>query len=772
MIYHQSNIKTVLATVFIVLSFPALTQESIRKIENKGGPTLGYSTASGIKIIESGGLKFKDLNRNGKLDRYEDWRLSVDVRAGDLASQMSIEQIAGLMLYSGHQAIPAAPRGFGAATYNGKPFPESGARASDLTDQQKKFLTEDNLRHVLITRVQSAEVSAEWNNNVQALVEGLGLGIPANNSSDPRHGAVASTEYNAGAGGSISMWPDQLGMAATFDPKLVEKFGHIAAQEYRALGITTALSPQIDLGTEPRWSRFTGTFGEDPGLSTDMARAYVDGFQTSRGKAEISGGWGFQSVNTMVKHWPGGGPEEGGRDGHFAYGKFAVYPGGGFMHHLKPFIDGAFRLSGKTGKATAVMPYYTISFDQDSVYKENVGNAYSKYLITDLLRNKYGYDGVVCTDWLVTGNEGDKPDVFLGKPWGVEKLSIAERHYKVIMAGGDQFGGNNVAGPVLEAYAMGLKEFGEPFMRKRFEQSAIRLLRNIFQTGLFENPYLDPEISKTLVGQPAFMKEGFEAQLKSVIMLKNRNKLLPLQKTKTIYIPKRTIPAGRDWFGNITPERIEAPVSEGLAGKYFNVTDDPSKADVAVVFIKSPQGMVGYSRDDKSAGGNGYVPISLKYGEYKATLAREQSLAYGDPVIDSSNKNRSYRDKTITASNITDLQTVMDTRKLMNGKPVVVVMDLSNPTVVAEFEKDIDALLVGLGVQNQAILEILSGKHEPHGLLPFQMPAGMTTVEEQMEDQPHDMIPYRDSEGNVYDFAFGLNWKGKIHDQRVKKYKK
>ena len=114
----------------------------------------------------------------------------------------------------------------------------------------------------------------------------------------------------------------------------------------------------------------------------------------------------------------------------------------------------------------------------------------------------------------------------------------------------------------------------------------------------------------------------------------------------------------------------------------------------------------------------------------------------------------------------------MDTRKAMNGKPVIVIMDVSNPAVVGEFEKEIDALLLGFGVQNQAILEILAGKSEPHGLLPFEMPADMNTVEEQLEDQPHDMIPYTDSEGNKYDFAFGLNWKGKIHDQRVKKYKK
>jgi len=334
-------------------------------VTNNNGPTLGYSPSSGITILTVDGFKFKDLNKNGKLDAYEDWRLPVDARAKDLAGKMSVEQIAGLMLYSAHQAVPSNPKGFGAGTYNGKPLDSSGMQPYDISDQQKKFLKEDNLRHVLVTRVMSPEVAAKWNNNVQAFVEGLGLGIPSNNSSDPRNAVVANAEYNLGSGGTISMWPESIGLAATFDPSIVLKFGQTAAQEYRALGIATALSPQVDLATEPRWSRFNGTFGENPQLAADMARAYVDGFQTSTGSSEIKNGWGYHSVNAMVKHWPGGGPGEGGRDAHYAYGKFAVYPGNNFQTQLAPFVDGAFKLNGKTKTAAAVMPYYTISYDQD-----------------------------------------------------------------------------------------------------------------------------------------------------------------------------------------------------------------------------------------------------------------------------------------------------------------------------------------------------------------------------------------------------------------------
>jgi beta-glucosidase len=742
---------------------------SLRIVSNKNGQTLGYDTGSGIRILTVKGLAFKDLNKNGKLDKYEDWRLSADERAKDLASSMTIEQIAGLMLFSAHQAIPSGSTRFGASTYNGKPFAESGAKPSDLSDQQIKFLTKDNLRHVLITTVQSPEVAALWNNKVQALCEGIGLGIPSNNSSDPRHRSASEVEYNVGSAGQISMWPGSLGMAASFDPALVKEFGQIASKEYRALGISTALSPQIDLATEPRWARVNGTFGENPQLTADMARAYVDGFQTSAGDKVISGGWGYTSVNTMVKHWPGGAPEEAGRDAHFSFGKYAVYPGNNLADHLIPFTEGAFKLEGETKMASAVMPYYTISYGIDKVNNENVGNSYNKYIINDLLRGKYSYDGVICTDWGVTSDE-KAVDGFGTTCWGAETLTIPERHYKIIMAGVDQFGGNNDAGPVIEAYKMGVKEHGEAFMRTRMEQSAVRLLKNIFRVGLFENPYLNVTETKSIVGNEAFMKAGYEAQLKSIVMLKNKNKVLPVQKQKTAYIPKRTTAAGRDFFGGPIPESVNYPINLEVVKKYFQVTDDPAKADFALVIIRSPNSGSGYDQADVKKGGNGYVPISLQYGPYKATDARDPSIAGGDPLEKFT--NRTYRGKTITATNLSDLKMVLDARKVMKSKPVIVSIALSKPMVFNEFEKESDAIIVNFEVQDQAILDIISGSSEPSGLLPMQMPADMKTVETQKEDVPYDMVCHKDSEGNTYDFGYGLNWNGVIKDARVEKYKK
>ena len=744
------------------------TEYGYNVMTQRKGQTIAYSPESGVEILTVDGYAFKDLNRNGSLDKYEDWRLSTEERAADLAAQLTIEEIAGMMLYSSHQSVPSRGGMFGGATYNGKPFTESGAQASDLSDAQKKFLIEDNLRAVLVTTVESPGVAAQWNNNMQALVEGIGHGVPVNTSSDPRHETSATAEYNYGAGGEISHWPTSLGMAATFDPALVEEFGRIAAEEYRALGITTALSPQIDLATEPRWTRFYGTFGESPELDTDMARAYVDGFQTSFGKDEIADGWGYKSVNAMVKHWPSGGPEEGGRDAHYNYGKYAVYPGGAFETHLKPFTEGAFKLAGPTVKASAVMPYYTISTGIDPSGK-NVGNSFSKYIITDLLREKYAYDGVVCTDWNITYDNAGI-DKFDGKCWGVEELTVAQRHYECLKAGIDQFGGNNDKGPVLEAYAMWVEEFGEESAQKRFRESAVRLLMNSFRTGLFENPYLNVAETEATVGKPEFMEKGYQAQLKSVVMVKNSDQTLPMKAGESklkVYVPQRYFPQMVNFFGMVTPERWEETFAVELLQKYYEPVSDPAQADFAIVAIDAPTSGTGYSVEDVRKGGNGYIPISLQYNDYTAEHAREVSIAGGDRLEKSA--NRSYKGKSVKTANKSDLQTVIDTKAKMGDKPVVVVVSTGKP-FVPEFEPYADAILVSFGCQNQAILDLVSGAVEPSALLPMQVPADMKTVELQMEDVPYDMDCYVDADGNKYDFAYGLNWSGRITDSRTEKY--
>ena len=717
--------------------------DSFMLVTQKEGPTLSYSPQSGVKLLTEDGYAFKDLNRNDSLDAYEDWRLTPQERAADLASKLSKEEIAGLMLYSSHQAVPSA----------------------ELTEDQKKFLSKDHLRAVLITSVESPRTAAQWNNRMQAFIEGLDHGIPANTSSDPRHEAKATTEYNAGAGGHISQWPTSLGLAATFDPQLMYRFGEIASEEYRALGIATALSPQVDIATDPRWTRFSGTFGEDPLLATEMARAYCDAFQTT----PDTRGWGMRSVNAMVKHWYGYGAQEGGRDSHFASGKYAVYPGNNLAEHKLSFIDGAFKLEGGTEMASAVMPIYSILWNQDPS-GENVGGSYSQWLIQKQLREEAKFEGVVCTDWGITKDMKVLDSPMGGKPWGVESLTEAERHYKILQAGVDQYGGNNEIGPVLAAYDMWAKAQGEKSARQRFEQSARRLLLNVFRVGLFEHPYLDPEASEKIVGNPQFMQEGYEAQLKSVVMLKNHdNKTLPMDKRYKVYVPKRHFPAIPGLWGGISEEKTVEPIDLALVRKYYEVVEQPEQADFAICLIEEPSTGFGYSAADVKRGGNGYVPYSLQYDDYKAVDARSVSIAGGDPMEKFT--NRSYKGKTVKAYNRDDMLMVSETKRAMGEKPVIVILETGRPVVLSEIEPKADAILVSFNVQHQALLDIISGKNEPSALLPMQMPADMKTVEEQHEDVPRDMRCYQDADGNTYDFAFGLNWQGVIKDERVKNYK-
>ena len=714
-------------------------------IQQTQGPDLGYNPLSGVSILYQDDYAFKDLNQNGELDIYEDWRETPSKRARDLAQQISIEQIAGLMLYSPHMVV------------------------NDSVPNEKiiSCLLQDQMRHILVTKVKNAYTAALWHNNLQAIAEAQPFGIPTNNSSDPRNYTEADGEFNAGSGGDISQWPREIGLAATFDMDIIHRHAHIASIEYRALGITTTLSPQIDLSTDPRWRRFYGTFSEDADLCTDIARVYTDAFQTTPGSPS---GWGNQSVNCMAKHWPGGGTGEGGRDAHYCFGQYGVYPGNNFEEHLLPFTQGALQLDGPTSSAAAIMPYYTISYGIDPS-GENVANGYSRYIITDLLREKYGFDGVVCTDWTITA---DNPSVetMNGKPWGVEHLSVDERHFQAIYAGCDQFGGNDDKQPILAAYQLWCQRFGKESAEQRFRASAQRLLLNFFRVGVFENPYVDPNYTAQVVGCKEFVEEGYDAQLKSIVMLKNHQQVMPIKKGAKVYFPKRYYPASIGFFSRHQPNiaHYDWQIDTALIKQYYQLTDDPDEADFALLYIFSPEGNWGYSEKDVQQGGTGYVPISLQYEDYTATSARAQSIAGGD--IKESFTNRTYLGKSDYSYNRYDMLQVIQTKQMMGDKPVIVLVQPARPFIPAEIEPYSDALLLGFGVKDQAYLDILCGDAEPYGLLPMQLPKDMHTVETQLEDMAHDMECYTDTDGHTYDFAFGMNWKGVIHDARVRKYAK
>ncbi len=482
------------------------------------------------------GIKFRDLNKNGRLDVYEDNRQSIDDRVDDLISQMTIEEKAGSMFIN---MIGMTDEG------NLLELPIISSNPlffllSMVFPSNSEMIIKKHMNSFNIIDSYPANILARYNNNIQKIAERTRLGIPITIASDPRHGSdnnIGASVYTS----SFSQWPNSLGLAATRDTSLTRDFADIARQEYLSVGIRLALHPMADLATEPRWGRNNGTFGEDAQLSAKMTKSYILGFQGEK--------LDRNSVACMTKHFSGGGPQKDGEDAHFPYGKDQIYPGNNFDYHLIPFIDGAFKAN-----TAQIMPYYGIPYGQTN---ENVGFAFNKEIITDLLRDSLGFDGVVCTDWNIISNFG------IGEPraWGVENLSEILRVKKVIDAGCDQFGGESIPELIIELINNNQIDI------ERINLSIKRIMRDKFKLGLFDDPFVDENEALKICGNKEFKEKAYEAHLKSIVLLKNDN-ILPLDKGVKLYV---------EGFNNSTS-----------VNNFATLVDNIDDADFVVKRIKTP----------------------------------------------------------------------------------------------------------------------------------------------------------------------------------------
>ena len=476
------------------------------------------------------GHAFRDLNKNGKLDIYEDHRQPLEARVDDLLGQMNVAEKAGLMFQKFVMMDDDGGITEGMGSWG--PF-------STKAEMFDKHITQNGTMRVL-----APEAMVRWHNAMQLHAEETRLGIPYQFSTDPRHG-VGQIDLNNQGTPYFSAWPEPIGLAAINDEAVTEQFGDIARQEYRAMGLHIALHPMGDLATEPRWSRIVGTFGEDAERSARMTAAYVRGFQ---GK-EI----GPHSVLCMTKHFPGGGPQLDGHDPHFEFGREQVYPGNNFDYHLIPF-EAAFAAG-----TAQIMPYYGMPV---GTQYEEVGFSYNKGIITGLLREKYGFDGVICTDWGLITDTTDLPGpVWVARAWGVEHLTPLERVKYALEAGVDQFGGETCTELVIE-----LVERGQVSM-ERIDQSCRRILRDKFRQGLFDNPYLDLNETLNIAGNPAFRAAGESAQRRAIVPLHNRGNLLPVRQRIKVYVEG---------------------MSADVVNQYADVVETPEAADFALIRIKTP----------------------------------------------------------------------------------------------------------------------------------------------------------------------------------------
>lgn len=641
-------------------------------IEGKN-PTQPSLEARSAPTITLRGLRFKDLNQNGYLDPYEDWRLSAEERARDLISRMTLEEKAGVMM---HGTAPSAADTSGV----GRGARYDLERASEMIGGMKV--------NTFITRLGGdPQLLAEENNKLQEIAERTRLGIPVTISTDPRN----HFQYIVGASvsaGAFSTWPETLGFAAIGDPELMRRFADIARQEYRAVGIQEALSPQADLATEPRWPRISGTFGSEPQLAKKMVEAYVAGFQDGEDGIKSS------SVIAVAKHWVGYGAAEEGWDSHNAYGKYARFTSDHFALHLVPF-EGAF-----AAHVAGIMPTYSVlkGVEIDGKPLEQVGAGYNKQLLSDMLRARYRFDGVVLTDWLITNDcdgeclEGEKPGVkpmiregHFGMPWGVETMSKVDRYAKAVNVGVDQFGGVTSSDLLVAAVEQG--KIAQP----RIDESVARILKQKFSQGLFEDPYVDPAEATRIVGNKDFQDAALKAQERSLVLLENKGGLIPMHpKGLKVYV-----------YG-IDPRAAKA------AG--FTTVDILKDADFALIRTSTP-----------------YEQPHANY--FFGSRHQEGSLAFVDG-------NPDYE----------AIKAAADAKV-----PTILTVYLARPAILTNVKDKVDVLIGNFGVSDAALFAVLTGQAKPEGRLPFELPSSMAEVLMQAPDLPDDTA------NPLYPFGAGLS---------------
>jgi len=493
------------------------------------------------KTITVDGIDFPDLNKNGKLDVYEDHRNTVDQRVSDLLSQMSLEEKAGTMFVA-----------IGGIGKEGEllEVPDLLDPFSMFATQNSKLIASKNITHINLGTDTEAANIARWTRKAQALANRTRLGIPLTIATDPRH-AFGTNPLAGFQTKGFSKWPEPLGLAALRDTLLIERFAAIAREEYKAVGIHLALHPMADLATEPRWSRISGTFGEDAQLSAQMVRHYIKGFQGDSLSSE--------SVACMTKHFSGGGPQLDGLDPHFEFGKAQTYPGNNFDYHVEPFI------AAIASNTAFIMPYYGIPVGQSY---EAIGFSFNKPIITGILRNQLKYNGVICTDWgVLTDKKLFGFTIFQSTGWGVEHLTPAERIVKALDAGVDQFGGEEIPETIVTLVKDGKLSEG------RIDASVRRILRTKFQLGLFDHLSKDRSTPKTsAIASPEAMELGKTTQGRAMVLLENKNNILPLKSGYKLYVEN---------------------ISEELANQYGTVVTNPEEADFAILRLETPYEAVG-----------------------------------------------------------------------------------------------------------------------------------------------------------------------------------
>ncbi|MBA2961406.1 glycoside hydrolase family 3 protein [Ramlibacter sp. MAH-25] len=671
-------------------------------------------------LLQLGPFSYRDLNNNGKVDQYENWRLPVDVRVKDLVRQMTLAEKAGMLLINTLNAP-------------GGTTPLPGAEAQRLVND------EGMTRFIFRSAVQlngsvSPQRAAEFTNSVQELAEATRLGIPVIFKSNARNHYDRSARQGINEpAGSFSEWPKEPGLAATRDMALIRDFGDTIGQEWAAIGLRGSYAYMADTATEPRWFRVHETFSESAGLNADIMKNLVLSWQG--GPVDPN-----TRVAMTIKHFPGGGPAAGGLDAHYTFGKFASYSGGLFAEHLKPF-----QAAIEAG-VSAIMPYYSVptNLTHDGVTFDQVGFAFNRQAITDLLRTRLGFKGYVNSD---TG-------IITQRAWGLESKSTPERIAAAVNAGVDVLSGFSSKQEILDVVAAGL------ITEARLDEAVTALLREQFALGLFENPYVDAARANDIVGKPEFLAKALDAQRRSLTLLKN-DTALPLK------APQPAAPV-KLYSVNLNTSVLADPIYGG----YTVVSGDrtaangnirpavPAGTDYAVVRVEVSNNSGAYRSNDPATGANpAYInPRTGKTWGADDPAGIDDRLTFGGAypwevdILDFTGMAaaQSWR----ISPSLADIQATMAEARAVGAK-VVLSIYFRQPYVLDDASglKNANAIVANYGVSDTALMDVLTGKSRPQGKLPWALARNAQAIKAQDPDAPG--YPAADT---LFPFGFGLTY--------------
>ena len=687
------------------------------------------------QLIEGEGLRFKDLDGDGQLDVYEDWRRSPEERAADLVAQMTPAEKVGFMLvnsrFTGYQTDEGDP-----TSHDGildERIIEGGTSifATRTVYGTTETIERMHLRHFILRENEPPSRVAAWVNALNEVAEPTRLGIPVLVTSNSRNENGEMVFGMNDAVGIFSTFPATMGIAAAVlgdqadggDASLVDGFASAVRQEWVATGLRKGYMYMADVVTDPRWQRTYGTFGESPELVSDIITRIVDGLQGEQ--------LGPDSLATTIKHFPGGGPRENGFDPHYKEGKWNCYPTPGSLetYHLPPF-------EAVAGRAASFMPYYSApsvqrsvyqTFGDEEVYYEETGFAFNASFLQHVLRDRLGFSGYVNSDSGITDN----------MCWGVEHLDRPSRFAKAIMAGTDLIADSNNIEDLQAALDQGKVSM------TRVDEACRRLAVEMFALGLFDaQTYVDAEAADEKVRSSPGWELAAQTHRRSVVVLKNSGGTLPLAEGSTAYL--EVFHKSTDQAALKTAQARE----EVSAGGALKLVDDPAEADVVVLLLDPQSGDY----------------FNATPGLLELTLCEDKPL-------------RSITGEPYTETTVSDVERFRDlaTSARGRGARVVVSVNITLPWILDDVEPLADAVVAHFSTFYDAQADVLTGRSPAHGKLPITLPASEAVIavdEDGICISPNDVpgyakqghLPegmryaYVDVDGNAWELGHGLRY--------------